>query len=217
MDEWKIQSRARACCGCGQPFADGQTYHTLLFDDKPRFRRRDICDSCWRKEESAGIREAPGFVSRWQGVYMTPPHQPDQKYKETAESLLRKLIELGDTRYQPASYILAVMLERKRILKVRDQFVRDGRRIFLYEHSKSGDLFTITDPDLRLDQLDQVQREVADLLEHGLPQIQVQQQPVQNEPGSDPRPSASDLVDHQTSYPHAIQAGLASPSVQPLS
>lgn len=172
MDDWNIQSRARACCSCGQPFADGQTYHTLLFDDKPRFRRRDICEPCWRKEESAGVRNAPGFVSRWQGVYEAPPQRPDQAYKETAESLLRKLIELGDTRYQSASYILAVMLERKRILKVRDQFMRDGRRIFVYEHHKTGDLFTIADPELRLDQLDQVQRQVGDLLEHGLPKVE---------------------------------------------
>jgi len=182
MDEWNIQSRARVCCSCGQPFADGQPYHTLLFDDKPRFRRHDICELCWRKEDAAGVRNAPGFVSRWQGVYETPPQKPDQMYRETAESLLRKLIELGDTRYQPASYILAVMLERKRILKVRDQFVRDGRRVFVYEHHKSGDLFTIADPELRLDQLEHVQHQVADLLEHGLPQPQEQPHPSHTAP-----------------------------------
>jgi hypothetical protein len=31
-----------------------------------------------------------------------------------------------------------------------------------------GDLFTIVDPDLHLDQLEQVQQDVAALLEHGL-------------------------------------------------
>ena len=34
--------------------------------------------------------------------------------------------------------------------------------------SKTGDLFAITDPDLHLDQLELVQRDVAHLLEHGL-------------------------------------------------
>jgi hypothetical protein len=88
--------------------------------------------------------------------------------KETAETLLRKLIELNDPQYIPAGYILAVMLERKRILKVKEQIVRDGRRVFIYEQPKSGDVFTIVDPDLHLDQLEQVQRDVAALLEHGL-------------------------------------------------
>ena len=67
-----------------------------------------------------------------------------------------------------AGYILAVMLERKRLLKVKEQLVRDGKRVFVYEHPKTGDLFTIVDPDLQLNQLEEVQRDVAALLEHGL-------------------------------------------------
>jgi hypothetical protein len=79
-----------------------------------------------------------------------------------------KLVQLNDPRHIPAGYILAVMLERKRVLKIKEQFVRNGQRVFIYEQPKSGDVFTIADPDLHLDQLEQVQREVAALLEHGL-------------------------------------------------
>jgi hypothetical protein len=60
------------------------------------------------------------------------------------------------------------MLERKRILKVKEQIVRDGRRVFIYEQPRTGDIFTIADPNLRLDQLEEVQRDVAQLLEQGL-------------------------------------------------
>jgi len=60
------------------------------------------------------------------------------------------------------------MLERKRILKVKEQIVRDGKRTIVYEQPKTGDVLTITDPDLHLDQLEEVQRDVAHLLEHGL-------------------------------------------------
>jgi hypothetical protein len=60
------------------------------------------------------------------------------------------------------------MLERKRILKIKEQFQRDGQRIFIYEQPKTGDIFTIADPNLHLDQLEAVQRDVAQLLEHGL-------------------------------------------------
>ena len=60
------------------------------------------------------------------------------------------------------------MLERKRILKVKEQLQRHGQRVFIYEHPKTGDVFTIADPNLRLDQVDEVQRDVAHLLEQGL-------------------------------------------------
>jgi len=168
MNEWNIQSRGRACEACGRSFADKESYHTLLFDEKQDFRRSDVCASCWQAQFSEGARERKGFVSYWHGVYEAPVPAPEAIQKDTAESLLRKLIQLDDPRYIPAGFILAVMLERKRLLKVKEQMVREGRRIFIYEHPASGDVFTIVDPDLHLDQLEQVQRDVADLLEHGL-------------------------------------------------
>lgn len=168
MNEWNIQSRAHACQSCGRPFADQQLYHTVLFDEKSQFRREDVCDPCWQTQFSQGATDRKGFVSYWQGVYEAPP-PPTQDVirKETAETLLRKLMASHDARHAAATYILAVMLERKRLLKVKEQIVRDGQRTFVYEHPKTGDLFTIPDPNLQLDQLEDVQRDVAALLEHG--------------------------------------------------
>ena len=106
----------------------------------------------------------------WQTVFVVPPQNaPDPIQKETAESLLRKLIERNDPAHVSAQFILAVMLERKRLLKVRDQLWQEQRRLFVYEHARSGELFQIIDPGLRLDQLEEVQRDVARLLEEGLP------------------------------------------------
>jgi len=170
MNEWNIQSRAHVCAACAQPFADRQPYHTLLYDEKAdQLRRLDVCDACWQSQFSDGARERKGFVSHWQGSYEAPPAQaPDPIQKESAETLLRKLIEQNDPRYAPAAFILAVMLERKRLLKVKEHIQREGRRVFVYEHPKTGDVFTIADPDLHLNQLEAVQHDVAQLLEHGL-------------------------------------------------
>jgi hypothetical protein len=168
MTEWKIQSRAHACAACGKSFADREAYHTLLFDEKADFRRSDVCQACWQSQYSEGARDRKGFVSYWQGIYVAPTPPVDAIKRETAESLLRKLIELNDPRYIPAGYILAVMLERKRLLKIKEQIVRDGQRVFIYEQPGTGDVFTITDPALQLNQLEQVQHDVAALLEHGL-------------------------------------------------
>ena len=54
------------------------------------------------------------------------------------------------------------------MLKVKAQLSREGRRVFVYEHAKSGDVFQIEDPELQLDQLEAVQHEVLHLLQHGL-------------------------------------------------
>lgn len=167
ITDWNIQSRGHGCEACGKPFADKESYHTLLIEEKTDFRRSDICVTCW-KSKFAEAQNQSGFISHWQGIYEAPAPVTEAIQKETAETLLRKLIELNDPQYIPAGFILAVMLERKRILKVKEQFVRDGQRVFIYEQPKTGDVFTIVDPDLHLDQLEQVQRDVATLLEHGL-------------------------------------------------
>lgn len=197
MTEWNIQSRAHACAACGHPFADRETYHTLLFDEKADFRRSDICQPCWQKQYSEGARDRKGFVSYWQGVYAAPPAPVDAIQRETAESLLRKLIELNDPRHIPAGYILAVMLERKRLLKVKEQIVREGRRVFIYEQAATGDVFMIIDPALQLNQLEQVQRDVAALLEHGL-----------NPPAPQPQPTAAEAV------PVEVAAGVPTASAE---
>ena len=140
----------------------------MLFEERAELRRSDICVGCWEKQFNEA-RDRKGFISHWQGVYNArPAHAPDAIQKEPAETVLRKLIELNDPQYVPAAYILAVMLERKRLLKIKEQFTRDGQRVFIYEQPRTGDVFTIVDPNLQLNQLEQVQHDVAALLEHGL-------------------------------------------------
>jgi hypothetical protein len=150
MNEWNIQSRAHACEACQQPLPIGRFITRCSLRPAPELNRSDVCESCWQKQSTAAA-PAPGLISRWQGVYEAPPPVTEVIQKETAETLLKKLIELNDPRYIPAGYILAVMLERKRILKVKEQIIRDGKRTFVYEQPKTGDVFTITDPGLALE------------------------------------------------------------------
>ena len=57
------------------------------------------------------------------------------------------------------------MLERKRVLKqVKAESRGSGRRVLIYEQGTTGDVFVVPDPQLRLDELETVQDEVAQLL-----------------------------------------------------
>jgi hypothetical protein len=169
MNEWNIQSRGHQCFVSGHAFSEGETFHTVLIEQRQGFERLDVSVEAW-KTHGAEILGRPRLISHWHGIYHAPPQRPPEAIrKDDAESLLRKLLELRAERFGAACYILAVMLERKRVLKVKTQLREQGRRVFVYEQPSTGDIFTITDPDLQLSQLDQVQREVADLLANGLP------------------------------------------------
>ena len=189
MNEWNIQSRAHACEACGQPFADKQPYRTVLSEAGSELRRSDICEPC--AQINGDDRARAGFISQWHGIFEVPPPVTDAIHKDTAETLLRKLVEQNDPQHAPAAYILAVMLERKRILKVKEQIKRAGKRIFIYEQPKTGDIFTIADPDLHLHQLEQVQHDVAHLLEHGLnPPAPAAETVAPTEPATNETPAA---------------------------
>ena len=170
MNDWNIQSRARTCQTCGRSFHDREAYHTLLFEQKSGFERLDVCGTCWDEQHRHGAADRKGFVSHWQGLFCVPPPPPPEPIqRDSAETLLRRLTERNDPVWQPAAFILAVMLERKKVLRIREQLRHNGRRTFVYEHPRSGEIFTIADPALQLDQLEKVQHDVARLLEQGLP------------------------------------------------
>jgi hypothetical protein len=169
LSDWNIQSRGHQCHACNTAFEDGTSYHTVLAYENNEYVRQDICTTCWA-QEGDGSLSRKGFISTWQGTYEAPPPAPPEAIqKDNAEGLLRKLVETGEARWREASYILAVMLERKRVLKVKEQIKDADSRVFVYEMSQSGDVFTIPDPNLKMEELEQVQIEVATLLEHGLP------------------------------------------------
>jgi hypothetical protein len=54
--------------------------------------------------------------------------------------------------------------------------------MFVYEQPRTGDIFTIADPDLHLNQLEAVQRDVAQLLEQDLnPRPAARENPAQDQ------------------------------------
>ena len=159
--EWTIQGRTHACAVTGKPFAEGEYFHTLLFMEGGNFRREDLCDEAFQARND----NLQPF-SHWRAKYVPPP-PPEQEAvsKQTAEDLLRQYMLESNPEHANARYILALMLERKRLLKeVEVKRGEDGSLTRIYVHTKSGEAFIIPDPQLRLDQVAEVQAQVAGYL-----------------------------------------------------
>lgn len=203
MNEWKITARSHSCQSCGNAFKDKEVYHTFLFEKKHELARFDICDTCWKNQGSPDTSlpvgfDKKGFISYWQGVYEVPPPPPPEPIKkETAETLLRKLIEMNNPEHLDAIFILAVMLERKKLLKVKKELNENGKRIFVYEHAKTGDIFTIADPNLDFDKLSEVQNKVAHLLEHGIEEQSAQPEQANSASAIANQPEEVNTTDNQ--------------------
>jgi hypothetical protein len=160
--DWEIKTRSEKCAVSGRPFQDGEFFYTLLFHDKDGFHRQDLSEEAWQQMRGDGMREVFSF---WRAKFELPPAEPPEPLaKDTAESLLRRYMQEDDSMHTNARFILAVMLERKRILKQVSQSETPEGRTLVYEHTKTGEVFLIPDPQLRLDQVERVQDELAALL-----------------------------------------------------
>jgi hypothetical protein len=161
-NEWPIKHRADACARTGRPFQAGEQFYTLLFREGDGFRREDLSEEAWA-QRNENIRP----FSFWKMRYEPPPAAPPEALaKESAEELLRRLLAENKPANANACYVLAVMLERKRVLKQVKTEQAEDRPVLVYEHAKSGDVFIVPDARLRLDELEHVQHEVSQLLKN---------------------------------------------------
>lgn len=160
--DWNIKSRGRVCSLCGVALEDGARIVSALKETGAGYERFDCHESCW----NAGGRDWEPY-SQWDGVFSAPVREEKKEpvKKEDAGELLRKLAALDDPALGNVVYVLAVMLERSKILVERDvKPLGDGSLRRIYEDRKNGDTFVILDPRIRLEEIGPVQQQVVSLL-----------------------------------------------------
>jgi hypothetical protein len=171
--EWNIQARAGQCAASGRPFAKGERVYSALYWRDGQYVRVDLNAESWQARN-----ENIGPISAWQAEFVPPPAAPAETLKkDDAESLLRRLIAANEPSARNARYILALMLERKKVLRQIERQRTEGVSVLVYEHLSSGEVWLIEDPGLRLGELKAVQDEVAHLLAHSEPAAPSESQP----------------------------------------
>src|SRR5215475_14784706 len=158
-NEWAITHRADACAVTHRPFVAGEYFYTLLYLSADGYRREDLSEEAWRNRNE-NIQPFSFWKSRYEP---SPPKAPEPLPRENVEQLFRRLIA-SENPPANACYVLAAMLERKKVVKQVKTETAEKGRLLIYEHGATGDVFIVPDPGLKLDELESVQNEVAQLL-----------------------------------------------------
>jgi len=165
-ESWHVRSRSRNCAATERPFADGETIITALFPDPESsgYLRHDYSLEAWQERPA---EDEPPF-SFWKSTFTAPVDHSDEDpmKKLSAEELLTRLVEEDEDHTENTRYILAVMLERQRILRETDNQRTAEGIIRVYENRKTGDIFIVRDPNIPLEEVEAVQNEVMILLEN---------------------------------------------------
>ncbi len=163
--DWKIRTTTAQCEHTGEAFADEEDFYTCIFDDPESdgFIRKDYSVASW-KEIRASIDPAP--FSFWRSTYKAPVvHKEKDAIQDTsAEGMLKRMMEENSPHTENARYILALMLERKKTFIQVDAKEAETTTLLFYEHKDTGDVYIIADPGLHLGEIEEVQREVVELL-----------------------------------------------------
>jgi len=179
-ESWHVRSRSRECAATRRTFTDGETIVTALFPDPESsgYVRRDYALDAWN--ERAADEESP--FSFWKTTFSAPSgnQAEDPMQKLSPEEILARLVEEDEDHTENTRYILAVMLERQKLLRETDSQRTPNGILRVYEHRKTGEVYLIRDPDIPLDQVEAMQSEVIVLLENNgrIPQPVIEEAPV---------------------------------------
>jgi len=165
-ESWHLRSRSRECTATQRGFIDGEAIITAIFPDPDSsgYLRRDFCVEGWQGR-SEGDEKSFSF---WKTTFTAPSgnSQDTPAEKLSAEEILTRLVEEDEDHTENTRYILAVMLERQKLLRETDNQRTPNGILRVYEHRKTGEVFIVKDPDIPLSQIEAVQNEVFILLEN---------------------------------------------------
>jgi hypothetical protein len=165
-ESWHVRSRSRECAATQHAFTEGETIVTALYPDPESsgYLRRDICLDAWNKRPADS--EKP--FSFWKTTFTAPcgGEAPNPAAKLSAEEILQRLVAEDEDHTENTRYILAVMLERRKLLRETDSQRTPSGILRVYEHRKTGEIYLIRDPDIPLAQVEAFQNEVIVLLEN---------------------------------------------------
>ncbi len=165
-ESWHVRSRGRECAATQLPFVDGEVIITALFPDPESsgYVRRDYRTDGWKSYQETGA--AP--FSFWRTKYAAPSSHETVNLAEklSAEEILQRLVEEDEDHTENARFILAVMLERQKLLRETDHQRTPSGILRVYEHRKTGEVFIVKDPNIPLSDVEAVQNEVFILLEN---------------------------------------------------
>lgn len=134
-----IPKRGSACHRCSLQFSSGKTLISrLCLNNKGEIYRFDSCCEC---QEHSSMEK--GEISSWKTTVPNEKKtfgvkQKEEIAKETFENLVRE----GNG--PPAKiYLLALYLERRRLLVRRGALQEDGADVLFFESVQTGDLYPV--------------------------------------------------------------------------
>lgn len=165
---WNIKGCSKDCVNCHKEFTNMEAYHCRLSFENEEPVRKDYCEKCWIENREATDDQ---LFSYWKGTFKALPEPVEEDIidEPILKHLLKKWLNSNERIHQCFCYILVLMLERSKTF-VPKPSIKDetGKERLVYEDKKSGEAYILDNPGLTLKELDDIEKELQDMLKQEL-------------------------------------------------
>lgn len=149
MSDWKLTRKGDACTRCERAYEDEEPYYSVLFVRGDELVRQDVCTGCFGPPDAEGAPANPGTPDGedppenlifWRGRHRIGKKAVAVDF-EVVEGLFLALEGREETRLRELRYLLALLLMRKKRLKlVRTAKKKDGEAMLMRRPRRKEEL-----------------------------------------------------------------------------
>ena len=158
MLDYQIQPNTRRCFATGRELQPGERYFSVLLDEGGKFVRRDYGADAWQGPPA-------GAFSFWAG--RVPTAEAKKRPPIDDELLLDCFTRLDgetDPRRVSFRFVLALLLMRRKRLKLEGAAAEGGDEVLTMRCTRGGATHHVVNPRLTDEQIAEVQDEVFQVL-----------------------------------------------------
>jgi hypothetical protein len=157
--EFPVGRFSGRCASCGQVLGQGEVYYAVIGREGREWVRKDFDAKCWVEAP----RDALGV---WRARVPAAKAAARRRYAP-ARVLMGVFERLADAEGQAAAklrFVLALLLLRRRVLRDAGRTWRDGQEVWQMRRAADDGVFDVVCPPLSAQDVDEVSRQLADLL-----------------------------------------------------
>jgi hypothetical protein len=160
--EWKITKPQNLCSGCAREIAVGESFYSWIDLTEQEPVRSDACDACF------AAQKMPDRIY-WRTRRQEPPVKAKKvDYERLRDVFLKMLEKIGENAgdmYRDLTYLMGLLLLRKRFYKLRAFDTQDGRDVLVLVRPKTDVTITLDAPLLSEERIALVREKLAQLLD----------------------------------------------------
>lgn len=156
MMDFQIKRTTRRCHETDRELKPGESFYSDLVKQDGELLRRDICEEAWKGPDEASI----GW---WRA--RIPANDSGKVYWAPRDVLISYFETLQQNeKHAPIAFVMALLLIRKRILKLVDSEEKDGQEQLEIHCSRDKKTWNVPVVDLTPQQVTEIQQELAQQL-----------------------------------------------------